>query len=307
MLNFYQAMIRKLFVILLVKLLILSPCIVEANSKVIVIESLMVKPYEEALSGFKSVCDCEIERLIVSEMGGVDVVKEVSKIKPDIIVTVGIDALLKVKKIKDIPIIYLMVLNPQSVISKEENITGVSMNIPPEKQLVLLHEGFHDAKRVGLLYDPAKTGYLIERARYYSKKLGIKLIAREVHSPKEVPSIINNMKYGIDVFWMLPDTTVITPETVEFLFLFSIENKIPVFTFSDKYLELGAVMSVSIDAFDIGRQAGEMAKKILSGTNIKNLPRFDARKAVLTINLKTAKKMGVTLNNKIMSKAKIIN
>jgi putative ABC transport system substrate-binding protein len=300
-------MVRKLFLILLAKLLMLSPCIAAANPKVIVIQSLMIKPYEEALSGFKSACDCKIERLILSEMGGVDVVKEVSKIKPDIILTVGIDALSKVKKIKDIPIVYIMVLNPQSVISKEENITGVSMNIPPEKQLVLLQEAFHDVNRVGLLYDPEKSGYLVEKARYYSRKLGIKLIVEEVHSSKEVPSIINKMKYGIDVFWMLPDTTVITPETAEFLFLFSLENKIPIFTFSDKYLELGAVMSVGLDAFDIGRQAGEMAKKILSGTDIMNLPRVDARKAVLTINLKTAKKLGITINNEIISRAKIIN
>jgi putative ABC transport system substrate-binding protein len=300
-------MVKKLFVILLTTLLMLSPCIAAANPKVIVIQSLMIKPYEEALSGFKSACDCKIERLILSEMGGVDVVKEVSKIKPDIILTVGIDALSKVKKIKDIPIVYIMVLNPQSVISKEENITGVSMNIPPEKQLVLLQEAFHDVNRVGLLYDPEKSGYLVEKAQYYSRKLGIKLIVEEVHSSKEVPSIINKMKYGIDVFWMLPDTTVITPETAEFLFLFSLENKIPIFTFSDKYLELGAVMSVGLDAFDIGRQAGEMAKKILSGTDIMNLPRVDARKAVLTINLKTAKKLGITINNEIISRAKIIN
>jgi putative ABC transport system substrate-binding protein len=300
-------MVRKLFLILLAKLLMLSPCIAAANPKVIVIQSLMIKPYEEALSGFKSACDCKIERLILSEMGGVDVVKEVSKIKPDIILTVGIDALSKVKKIEDIPIVYIMVLNPQSVISKEENITGVSMNIPPEKQLVLLQEAFHDVNRVGLLYDPEKSGYLVEKARYYSRKLGIKLIVEEVHSSKEVPSIINKMKYGIDVFWMLPDTTVITPETAEFLFLFSLENKIPIFTFSDKYLELGAVISVGLDAFDIGRQAGEMAKKILSGTDIMNLPRVDARKAVLTINLKTAKKLGITINNEIISRAKIIN
>jgi putative ABC transport system substrate-binding protein len=300
-------MIKKLFVILLAKLLMLSPCIAAANPKVIVIQSLMIKPYEEALSGFKSACDCKIERLILSEMGGVDVVKEVLKIKPDIILTVGIDALSKVKKIKDIPIVYVMVPNPQSVISKEENITGVSMNIPPEKQLVLLQEAFYDVNRVGLLYDPAKTGYFVEKARYHSRKLGIELIVKEVHSSKEVPSIINKMKYGIDVFWMLPDTTVITPETTEFLFLFSIENRIPVLTFSDKYVELGAVMSVGIDAFDIGRQAGEMVKKILSGANIKNLSRDDARKAVLTINLKTAKKLGITINNKIISRAKIIN
>ena len=299
-------MVRKLFVILLFKLLILSPCIAEANPKVIVIQSLMIKPFEEALSGFKSVCDCKIERLTVSEMEGVDVVKEVLKIKPDIILTVGIDALSKVKKIKDIPIVYLMIPNPQSVISKEENITGVNMNIPPEKQLGLLQEVLYQVKRVGLLYDPSKTGFFVEKALYSSEKLEIKLVLKEVHNPKDVPSMLDSMKDEIDIFWMLPDTTVITPETVEYLFLFSLENKIPVLTFSDKYLDLGAMISVGIDAFDIGRQAGEIAKEILSGTNIKNLPRVDARKAVLTLNLKVAKKLGIRVNNNIADTVRIV-
>jgi putative ABC transport system substrate-binding protein len=223
------------------------------------------------------------------------------------ILAVGVDALSKVKKIKDIPIVYLMVPNPQSVISKEENITGVNMNIPPEKQLGLLQEVLYQVKRVGLLYDPSKTGFFVEKALYSSEKLEIKLVLKEVHNPKDVPSMLDSMKDGIDAFWMLPDTTVITPETVEYLFLFSLENKIPVLTFSDKYLDMGAMISVGIDAFDIGRQAGEIAKEILSGTNIKNLPRVDARKSVLTLNLRAAKKLEITVKNKIISKARIID
>ena len=294
-----------LFVVLFFSF-ILPRSVASAEQRIIAVQGFEIKPYEEALKGFQSVCNVETKTIVISEQEGTEITKSIRRIKPDMILAVGVDALSKVKKIKDIPIVYLMVPNPQSVISKEENITGVSMNIHPEKQLGLLQEVLYQVKRVGLLYDPSKTGFLVEKALYSSKKLGIKLIVKEVHNPKTVPSVLDSMKDEIDAFWMLPDTTVITPETVEYLFLFSLENKIPVLTFSDKYLDLGAMISVSIDAFDIGRQAGEMAKEILSGSDIKNLPRVHAQKAVLTLNLKVAKKLGIRVNNNIAGTVRIV-
>jgi len=101
------------------------------------------------------------------------------------------------------------------------------------------------------------------------------------------------MKDTIDVFWMLPDLTVITPETVEFLLLFSFENKIPLFTFSEKYVEMGAFLSMDIDAFDMGRQAGEMASEILAGEDVKKIEQTYARKAIVSTNLLIARKLGI--------------
>ena len=66
-------------------------------------------------------------------------------------------------------------------------------------------------------------------------------------------------------------------------------------------------MSVGIDAFDIGIQAGEMAEKILSGRDIMNARQVDARKAVISINLKVAKTLGIPIDEKIIRKARIIN
>jgi putative ABC transport system substrate-binding protein len=106
---------------------------------------------------------------------------------------------------------------------------------------------------------------------------------------------------------MIPDLTVITPETVEFLLLFSLENQIPLLAFSDKYVELGALLSIGIDPFDIGRQAGEMAKKILSGGDVRNVQQVDARKAIISVNLKIARKLGMNIDEKMIRKVKIVN
>lgn len=272
-----------------------------------VVQSSRVQPYEDAIDGFKSVCDAQIKRLIISELEGVDVVSEINKISPDMVLTIGMDALSRVKKIKDIPVIYLMALNPQSTLSGEKNISGVSMNIPQEKQLLSLLDVIPKTKIIGLLYDKDRTGRLAEKAQEAAGKIGIKLVTKEVHNSKNVPQLIQDMKGKIDVFWMLPDLTVITPETVEFMLLFSLENKIPILAFSEKYVEMGALISISVDAFDMGSQAGEIANKILTGSNAMNTEQVDARKTIISINLKAAKKLGITIKENILRKARIIN
>jgi putative ABC transport system substrate-binding protein len=307
--------VKKIFTILF--FLILFPGVSEAGPEIVAIQSIRVEPYEEAIKGFQSVCNARINRIVVSELGETDVVSEINEIRPDMVLAIGRDALSMVKRIEGIPIVYLMVLNPQSTLSGEKNITGVSMNIPPEKQLMVLLGALPYTKNIGLLYDPNRTGYLVRKAKDAARKIGIKLIAREIHSSRDAPSLIMDMKEKIDVFWMLPDITVITPETVKFLLLFSLENNIPLLAFSEKYVEVGAFMSTDIDAFDMGSQAGEMANKILSGRGVKNVRQVHARKLVVSTNLMIARKLGINLNiamnlgtdnsEKIIREAQMVN
>jgi putative ABC transport system substrate-binding protein len=301
----YNSMIKNLFILQLIFIFFYNPA--EAACEIAAVQSMRVAPYEEAFKGVQSVCKHKIKRLVISEQGGADVVKKIGKIRPDMVLAIGMDALLKVRNIQDIPVVYLMVLNPQSILFGQKNITGVSMNIPQEKQLLTLMEFLPDIKRIGLLYDSDKTGYLVKRAQDAAGKIGIILTAKDTHSPKDVPRLIEGMKGKIDAFWMLPDMTVITPETIEFILLFSFENRIPIVTFSKKYVELGALISIDMDAFDIGRQAGEMAKKILAGREVSNVRHVDARKASITINLKIAGKLGIHINEKALKKARIID
>lgn len=285
---------------------LLSHGLSEARQRVVAVQSIKIAPYEEAIKSFESTCDAKIERLVVSALKGGDVTGKIRRISPDMVLAVGMEALSRVKGIKEIPIVYLMVLNPLSILSGGENITGVSMNIPPEKQLRIFRQALADLKTIGLLYNPSRTGYLVEKAQDAAEKVGIALIARQVRRSMDVPLTIKDMRGKIDAFWMLPDLTVITPETIEFLLLFSMENNIPILTFAEKYVEFGALMSIGIDSFDLGVQAGEMANAILSGRDMADVHRVDARKAVLSINLTVARKMGIRIDEKIIRKARVI-
>ena len=298
-------MVRNLLRLLLLTILI--PSVAETGQRILVVQSIQIPPYEEAVKGFTSVCHAKIDRLVISELRGADVSAKINDIKPHMVLAIGRDALSKVRRINNIPVVYLMVLNPQKILSGEKNITGVSMNISQEKQLGILSRALPGIKNVGLVYDPDKTHNLVKKAREASQKMGITLIAKEAHDFRDVPSLIIDMKGKIDAFWMLPDITVITPETTEFMVLFSLDNKIPILTFSEKYVALGAMMSIGIDAFDLGCQAGEKANTILSGNNFTDAREIEVRKAVVSISLKISEKLGLDIDKEIIAKAKVID
>ena len=278
----------------------------EAGQEIVAVQSIRIRPYEEAIEGFRSVCNARMNRLVLRELQGRDVVDKINEIRPEMVLAIGMDALLRVKMVKEIPVVYLMVLNPRSALDCD-NITGVCMDISQKEQLTSVCRVLPNVKNIGLLYDPVRTGHFAERAQHAATEIGIKLIANRIDRPMDVPLTVNGMKGKIDLFWMLPDLTVITPETVEFLLLFSLENEIPVLAFSEKYVELGALMSIGIDAFDIGRQAGEMAQEILSGRDVKRVQPVDARKSVISINMKIAEKLGIVINKKMIKNVKIVN
>jgi putative tryptophan/tyrosine transport system substrate-binding protein len=264
---------------------------------VLVVQALRVKPFDEAFRGFRNSCAAETRRLYLPDLDKTDIVSMAREEKPRLILAIGAEALARLHKIKGIPILYLMVLNPQASMHGNRNVTGVTMNIPPERYFDLLTQISPTPNTVGLVYDPAKTGHLVKRAQQAAKARGIKLSALEISRSNDVPRALNALNGMVDALLMLPDTTVVTPETVEFFLLFSQNNNIPVITFASKYVEMGALLSLDIDGFDQGRQAGEMAQQILDGVPVSDLPVVEARRAHMKANRNVAKKLGVSLDS----------
>ena len=262
---------------------------------ILVVQSLRVKPFDEALRGFRSVCKAESITVVVSDAPGVDVSRRVREERPALILAIGADALNRVKKIRDIPIIYSMVLNPEKIAGRGDNIAGINMSASPGKYLGLMEKLNLPNLRVGILYDPAQTGNMLENIRQTAMAKGIEITAKEVHNPGEVPELLMRMEGTFNLFWMIPDPTVVTPETVEFLLLFTQQRGVPVVTFAGKYVDEGALFSLDINSYDLGKQAGELANRVLDGTRVSELPDTEVSKAVLRINRKVAQKLGINL------------
>lgn len=290
---------------LLIGLLFFNPSLAFA-AKVVSVQSVSIAPYNEAFKGLESACNCDLNQFILSEMKGYDVVKELRRERPQVIVAIG-GALEKIRAIKDIPIVYLMVLDAQSVIAGRSNIAGIDMDIPPDRQLDIIRQALPEVKDIGLLHSSGHKGDFIERAKAAAGSTGIRLTANEVINSKDVPEQLNQMTGKIKAFWMLPDAGVYKPETIEILFLYALKNRAPVITFSNKYLEMGALMSLEVDHYDMGVQAAEIVSKILSGKEVSQIPPGSARKINITVNERTAKKLGLKVSDDILNSARVIN
>jgi putative ABC transport system substrate-binding protein len=264
--------------------------------EILVLKSFNAGPFNEALRGFKAVCRSETKTIMVSNGEMFDIDKTVREEKPGLILAIGAGALKQAINIRNAPIVYLMVLNPEEMIRGRENVTGVRMIIPPDKYLDVMEKLNLPRLKVGLLYDPEYSDILMKRIMQAAASRGIDISAKEVRKPRDVPDMLEKMKGSFNLFWMLPDPSVVTADTVEYLLLLTQQYRVPIVTFADKYLQMGAMISLDIDSFDLGKQGGEIANRILAGGKIADIPHTEPRKSVLRVNRKIAAKLGINLN-----------
>jgi putative ABC transport system substrate-binding protein len=277
---------------------------------VAVIVSAPVDAYQEALRGFKK----SLRHRIAAEYNmegnldrGREILSEIQfKVKPDLIFAVGIWALqVVINQTTNLPVVYAMVLNPPSIIGDgARNVTGASMNVPVEQTIRLFKQLGPQIRRVGVVFNRAKTGYLVRLADAVAQEEGLQLIANEIRSPREAIPALDSLQGRIDALWILPDETILAQEVVQYMLLFSYRDKVPLLGLSERQAEMGALLSLSFGSSeDIGRQAGELANSILGGKAAAEIPYTTARQVKLTVNLKAAQKLGMEIPKSILAMA----
>ncbi len=271
---------------------------------VVAVQNIRIRPFQEAMRGFKSASRSEVKDLVISGMTDAKIARKIAQLNPDLLLAVGTTSLSKIKTIKNIPIVYMMILNPESILTPEDPVSGVSIHVPYEMQINIFLKILPEMKTVGLVYHPDRSGYFVKKAVNAAKKAGVDILTEVIYHPKEGPAKFQHLEPRVDAFWILPDISVITPETVNFLLLTSFKHRKPILSFSEKYVKMGALAAVTMDPFDIGMQAGELAEQILKAGGNKGSQRMDARKAVIFINDKIAEKFGIDIDQGIRKRAR---
>ena len=292
--------------LVLVLLVVVFPSAAMAGSRIASVQSVSISLYEEAIDGFASVCTLPMDRFLVSGKHDVPVDERIRRMEPELILAVGLDALNALDDIHDIPIVFVMLMSPDCKLSKRENITGVNMVPSAGVQLARIREIFPDVRSLGVLFNPEETGQFIEAASVAADPFGIDLLAVPVATAREVPGKLAGIRNQAQMIWMIPDVTVITRHTIEFFLLFSVENRIPLVAFSEKYVDMGAFMAFGLDPEDMGRQAGGMANLILSGKSPCEVPVQDARKVSVTVNRTLAEKIGIRMDETALETVKVV-
>lgn len=288
-------------IIILSALLHCSYC-AHAEKTAVVIKSQNISAYNNAVKGFQE--ECFRNNITIKSIydlngkmkTGQKIARKVRKEKPDIILTIGVLATTVVKeKIKDIPIVFCMVINHPRFQLTEPNITGISTEVAIEDQLKGYQSVVGPFKNMGVIYDPSKTGNIIASAEKKVEAAGINLVKYEIDSSEEVSAAMESLMGKIDALWLLPDSTVITKKSFGLIKTTTLENKIPLLCTSEIFVKAGALAAVSSDHKDIGRQAARLTGKILELSAPGSLGIVYPDHFKLTINTDTAEKLGIKL------------
>lgn len=275
--------------------------------EIAVIKSHDLEPFNQALAGFTAACPMRVAEydLRGSKRGEGAIFERISAAKPRLILAIGLlAAQVAQERVRDIPVIFVMVPNPQKYGLKGPNIAGISLDIPIAAQFAIYKSLVPTLKTVGVIYDPEKTGAMVTEAGVVAAKAGLQLLTSPATSQKAVPTALRSMLGKIDALWMVPDDTVVTPESFKFLLLAAFENNLPFIAVSEMFVQAGALASLSPDYTDVGRQACHIVTEIESGRmSLAAVNILPPAKVQLAINLKTALKIGLTLPAEVIQSA----
>jgi len=189
-----------------------------------------------------------------------------------------------------IPVVAGMVLR-EADIRRGRGVTGVFLEFPLETQFAWLRHLMPEARRIGVVFNPAENRGTVEAAGKIATRMGLELLAREVATPPELPGALESLANRADVLWGISDNVVVTPQTARSLLLFSFRNRIPFIGLSTAWVKAGAFYALDRDYRDIGRQCAELAGKVLAGAEAGSLAPVPPRRVTYSLNLKTAEQM----------------
>lgn len=257
---------------------------------VLILQSSRNLAYEEVLRGYQAMNSASRRAIVLSDYAEIDVVRIVREEHPRVILAVGDAALTAARKVQHTPVVALMALGIHSLSGSQHNISGIGMFAAPEHYVTIFQA--IKSRRVGVIHNPAKSGWYLHKARQAADRAGIELVVREVVASRETLDQLAGLGGKVDVLWMLPDTTAVTRETTEAYFRFGQEHAIPVISFAGSYLGLGAAAVVEIDRVELGQQAGDMVTALLAGGNISELPVSPPRRISIKNNSGVLKRLG---------------
>jgi ABC-type uncharacterized transport system substrate-binding protein len=232
--------------------------------------------------------------------------RELIALQPDVIFaqTMPVVAALQ-RESRTIPIVFVNIADPigsgfvASLPRPGGNITGVMLYEASVtgKWLAMLKEIAPRLERAAFVTNPKTApfyNYYLRAAESLSPPLGIKVVPSLVES-------IADIERTIEAFARAPNGGLLLPPDVntnvhrDLIIALAARYSLPAVYFSRLIVAAGGLMSYGVDFVDMSRQAASYVDRILRGDKPSDLPVQAATKFETTVNLKTAKALGLTV------------
>ena len=174
--------------------------------------------------------------------------------------------------------------------------TQTNVEVAP-KRLEVMHEILPNAKVLGLLINPADPALAEPQLKDFqaaAHSLGVELHIINVHTDAELEKAFADLS-DLHVGGLVISTDPFFTSRPQQLASLMDQYAMPAISKGREFAAAGGLLSYGADTLDTYRLAGVYTGRILKGEKPADLPVQQATKVELYINLKTAKRLGITV------------
>jgi ABC-type uncharacterized transport system substrate-binding protein len=173
----------------------------------------------------------------------------------------------------------------------ESSAGHVDLDIPLAAQLGAMRAIWPQRRRAGILRNPAQPRWAAEAMEACARHEGFVPTVVNCAGPAHLLKALATLKGKVDFVLCFPDSDLYNPMTIKPLVLASLEHGLPLVGFSPAFVRAGAAAGIFPDYRDLGRQAAEMALRLLRG---EDRPADESpRKIHVAINQRVDRLLGV--------------
>src|SRR5215813_12168317 len=153
------------------------------------------------------------------------------------------------------------------------NLVGYGSFLPVPDAFGIAREMFPELKRVGVAWNPAEANSraYVENAREASQRMGMELLEANVENSNSVLEAEESLvARGAEALWIGGDVTVSV--AAESVVAVGRRAHIPVFSITPGKADRGTLFDYGADFYQIGKQTGDLAARILRGADPAQIP-----------------------------------
>jgi len=171
------------------------------------------------------------------------------------------------------PVVAGVGISRNNPLNHPRNLVGIGSFLPVQDAFRIAREMFPSLKRVGVAWNPAEANSraFVEKAREVCQGWSIELLEANVENSNSVLEAEDSLvARGAEALWIGGDVTVSV--AADSVVLVGRRAHIPVFSITPGKPDRGTLFDYGADFYQIGKQTGELASRILRGSDPTQIP-----------------------------------